>query len=870
MNDSGLLRRVLDTLEAGVCLFDNQGKIQAINRAALRLLGHSEAEWFGRSAATLDAEDCLVGLLEQTLSSGKSFHEQSGLFKPKAGPAVLVNYQLDPLSEGGKPVGAILRFGEAGSPPVCDLALRDSETKLGAILDTLTDGVIAIDANGIIQLFNPAAETLFGYESAEVLGQNVNVLMPAPDHEAHDGYLANYLRTGIKKIIGIGREVTGRRKDGSLFPLHLSIGEALLGEERFFVAITHDLTARRQAAEQILTLSRAVEQSPSAVMITDLQGRIEYVNPSFTHLTGYTLREVIGRSPSLLRSIHTPSQQYQALWQTLAEETEWREEIQDRKKSGELYWALETISPVRNVAGEVTHYLSIQQDITEQKRDKEALQASEERFREVADMTGEWLWEQDPEGRYIYSSNAVYQILGYQPEEILGDTYLSLLTEADKQHWMTELPAMQDVREPFYHLVNRYCHKNGDEVFTESTGIPLFDEHGRLLKWRGVDHDITTRKRYEDDLRLRDRAIEAASVGINISDARLHNNPIIYLNPALSRMTGYSHAELIGQSMAILQGPDTDQTVVDEVRHSLLEGHDCEVVLKNYRKDGTPFWNELLVSPVFNEAGKLTHFIGIQSDITERRRAEEEQHELEIAKQIQSSLLPKGSMQGEGIQIAGFCQPATHVGGDYYDYYLGKETVNMVIADVSGHSVGAALLMAGVRNTLKAVAHRPDPNNPDQGSAEILNALNELLHDDLNGSDLFISMFYLRYNPKQKRLCFSNAGHNYPLWLPANEDQCRELDTEGMILGVKKQVEFAEVCVTLQPGDKILLYTDGITEAQNRAGEFFGVDRLTQHLISNRLASPEMTIQNLLAALREFCGSATFNDDVSLVVVNIE
>ena len=94
---------------------------------------------------------------------------------------------------------------------------------------------------------------------------------------------------------------------------------------------------------------------------------------------------------------------------------EWRGEIQDRKKNGELYWALETITPLRNTQGEITHYLAIQQDITEQKQDKEALAESEARFRQVAEMAGEWLWEQDPEGHYIYSSGAVQTSSGLRP-----------------------------------------------------------------------------------------------------------------------------------------------------------------------------------------------------------------------------------------------------------------------------------------------------------------------------------------------------------------------------------------------------------------------------------------------------------------------
>ena len=263
-------------------------------------------------------------------------------------------------------------------------------------------------------------------------------------------------------------------------------------------------------------------------------------------------------------------EQYRRLWETIQAGREWRGEIQDRKKNGELYWALETITPLRNTQGEITHYLAIQQDITEQKKDKEALAESEARFRQVAEMTGEWLWEQDPEGHYTYSSGAVQDILGFTPVEIRGKHYLDLFTAEDRSHRTATLgfgPA--GAPQPFHRLVNHYRHKDGHEVYTESTGAPIFNEQGKLIKWRGVDHDITARKAFEDALRVRDRAIEATRVGIVITDALAQGNPNIYVNPALSRITGYSREELLRQNMRLLQGPDTDPAAVEQIRQAV-------------------------------------------------------------------------------------------------------------------------------------------------------------------------------------------------------------------------------------------------------------------------------------------------------------
>ena len=122
---------------------------------------------------------------------------------------------------------------------------------LAAIVMSAVDGIIVIDSRGHIESFNPAAERLFGYQAAEVIGKNVSLLMPSPYREEHDGYLGRYLDTGVKKIIGIGREVTARRADGTTFPVHLSVGEMSIDGERKFTGIIHDLTARVELEEQL-------------------------------------------------------------------------------------------------------------------------------------------------------------------------------------------------------------------------------------------------------------------------------------------------------------------------------------------------------------------------------------------------------------------------------------------------------------------------------------------------------------------------------------------------------------------------------------------------------------------------------------------
>ncbi len=140
-------------------------------------------------------------------------------------------------------------------------ALRESEARMRAIFDTAVDGIVTIDEHGTIEHFNPAAERMFGYTEAEVVEKNVSMLMPSPYHEAHDGYLAHYLQTGEKKIIGIGREVVGLRKDGTIFPMDLAVGETRQGERRMFTGTVRDISERKQAEEQRDRLLQELESA---------------------------------------------------------------------------------------------------------------------------------------------------------------------------------------------------------------------------------------------------------------------------------------------------------------------------------------------------------------------------------------------------------------------------------------------------------------------------------------------------------------------------------------------------------------------------------------------------------------------------------
>jgi two-component system sensor kinase FixL len=235
----------------GIIVIDAKGRIEAFNRGAQDLFGYPEAEVLGRNVNILmpsPYHEQHDGYLERYLTTGEARiigigREVTG--RRRDGTVFPVQVSVGEMSIGGeRKFTGMLR--DLTKRVDLEDALGASEARWQAIVDSAVDGIIVIDAHGRIEAFNRAAERLFGYAINEVLGRNVDMLMPSPYHEEHGSYLSRYLATGRAKVIGIGREVQGRRKDGTIFPLHLSVGEITIQGERKFTGILHDLTSRVQ------------------------------------------------------------------------------------------------------------------------------------------------------------------------------------------------------------------------------------------------------------------------------------------------------------------------------------------------------------------------------------------------------------------------------------------------------------------------------------------------------------------------------------------------------------------------------------------------------------------------------------------------
>jgi PAS domain S-box-containing protein len=257
---------VMANLGEGLYTTDTQGLVTYMNPAAEGLFGWKCAELLGRrmhdvthyqhpDGTPFPIEEC-AGF--RILHEGKVLKDRDDVFIRRDGSFFPVVYSSSPLVSGGKVVGMVVVFRDVIDRKEAEARLRESEARMQALLDTAADAIITMDIHGMIRSVNPASERMFGYAGAEMVGRNVGLLMPSPYREEHDRYLTRYLQTGQKHIIGTGRELEARRKDGSMFPIHLVVSE--IEDRKLFTGILRDMTDFKRLEREVVEVASQQQQ----------------------------------------------------------------------------------------------------------------------------------------------------------------------------------------------------------------------------------------------------------------------------------------------------------------------------------------------------------------------------------------------------------------------------------------------------------------------------------------------------------------------------------------------------------------------------------------------------------------------------------
>jgi serine phosphatase RsbU (regulator of sigma subunit) len=261
-----------------------------------------------------------------------------------------------------------------------------------------------------------------------------------------------------------------------------------------------------------------------------------------------------------------------------------------------------------------------------------------------------------------------------------------------------------------------------------------------------------------------------------------------------------------------------------------------------------------LVTQIVQQRGRLAAKIRQERDDYER--------DLTLAAQVQRQVLPKPPVM-PGIELAAAMQTAHLLGGDYYDFYpISEDIMDVVIADVSGKGAAASLLMPSLAVALRLRAHELS------GPAAIIKDLDGILKQITNAAT-FVTIFYARFNPAQRTLQYASGGHNPPLLIRPLTGETFELNQSGPIVGILPDAQFTDTTVSLEPGDILTLFTDGVTEQENDTPEQFSLDRLKQVILSNETDSASALATHIADAVSNFAGTTEQEDDLTVVIAKI-
>ncbi len=457
----------------------------------------------------------------------------------------------------------------------------------------------------------------------------------------------------------------------------------------------------KRLKEQLQSFLCAVEQNPASIIITDIHGTIEYVNHIFTEITGYSREEAIGQNPRMLKSGYTTAEEYTALWKTITSGDSWQGKFCNRRKNGEYYWETISISPVINEMGIVTHFVAINEDVTNRIQTEETLEQERRLLRTVIDNIPDQIFAHDRECRFILNNLSDARVIGVSdPAALLGksdrDFYPPELADryqADDRQVMESDQVLSVDEEPS-------ITADGQRRWVSTIKIPFHDGLGRVIGLVGIARDITARKLAEEESFHSRQMLQLVVDNIPML-AYWKDSNLVYLgcNQDFAAQVGLSSpVEIIGKTDFDLPWKESAQQVrADDLQ--IIESDIPRLGFQesNLQSNGSQRWSRSNKIPLHDREGKVIGLLVTSEDITERRQAEEE---IEIANEKLISWVNDLERRNQEAHLMRQMGDLLQVSNERAEYYIIiKEFVPQLFPDTSG----ALFIISNSRSSVEAM-----------------------------------------------------------------------------------------------------------------------------------------------------------------------